>query len=47
MKQLDNKYKNFETKLFTHCKYAQYRYSQDPMKILLLQDPMKIVLLKV
>ena len=45
-KQLDNKYKNFETKLFTHCKYTQYRYSQDPMKIL-LQDPMKILLLKV
>ena len=46
MKQLDNKYKNFETKLFTHCKYTQYRYSQYPMKIL-LQDPIKILLLKV
>ena len=45
-KQLDSKYKNFVTKLFTHCKYTQYRYSQDPMKIL-LQDPMKILLLKV
>ena len=45
-KQLDNKYKNFETKLVTHCKYTQYWYSQDPMKIL-LQDPMKILLLKV
>ena len=25
-KKLDNKYKNFETKLFTHCKYTQYIY---------------------